>query len=155
MKPLFGSGSRFTRPVIIQVAIGALLAVWIFVGLPRLRNEWAAEEVAKKEARIENVIHDLIVEDPAREAPPGSAEGYSHAQRLLRTPSVEEVKQTMGAADGFGGDFRGGVHLIWTGTHHKLEASFNNDQLYCLRVEDLSTGHGELVFESSLNWQSF
>ncbi|HLY60141.1 MAG TPA: hypothetical protein VKV95_05200 [Terriglobia bacterium] len=155
LETIFRSRPRLIRAVAIQLGIAGVLAAWFLVGMPRLKNEWAAEETAKKEGRIQNFIQSLVADDPARNLPAGSAEGYSHPQRLLNTPSEEEVKQTLGPADGFSGDFRGGVHLIWTGSNHKLEASFNNGRLYCLRVEDVHTGHGALVFESSLNWQVF
>lgn len=152
---LFGSRPRLTRGIAIQLGIAGVLLAWFLVGLPRLRKEWAAEETAKKEGRIQSFLQSEVVEDPARNLPAGDAEGYSHPQRLLNTPSEEEVKQALGPVDGFSGDFRGGVHLIWTGANHKLEASFNNGRLYCIRVEDVRTGHGALVFESSLSWQAF
>jgi hypothetical protein len=37
----------------------------------------------------------------------------------------------------------------------ELEASFDRGRLYCLRREDLRTGHGALVFESSVAWHPF
>ncbi|HEV2352338.1 MAG TPA: hypothetical protein VG028_21090 [Terriglobia bacterium] len=141
--------------IAIQLGIAALLVAWFTLGLPRLQREWAAEETAKKEGRIQSLIQSLVAEDPARDLPAGSAAGYAHPQRLVSTPSEDEVKQALGPIDGLSGDFRGGVHLIWTGTNHKLEASFTQGRLYCLRVEDVHSGHGELVFESSMNWQAF
>lgn len=139
----------------IQLGIAGALAAWFLVGLPRLKREWAAEETAKKEGRIHDLIQSLVAEDPARQLPAGSPESYAHPQRLVSTPSEDEVKQALGATNGFSGDFRGGVHLTWTGTDHELEASFNNGRLYCLRVENIHTGHGALVFESSLDWRPF
>lgn len=155
MNSFFSSRPRLARAIVIQLSIAGVLVAWFMVGLPRLQREWATEESEKKEGKIQGLIHSSVAEDPARDLPAGSAEGYSHPQRLLNTPSEDELKQALGPADGFSGDFRGGVHLIWTGTNHKLEASFNNERLYCLRVEDLRTGHGALVFESSLNWRAF
>ncbi len=52
-------------------------------------------------------------------------------------------------------DIRGGLHITWTGTGHALEAAFDHGRLYCLRHEDLRTGHGALVFESSDAWHPF
>jgi hypothetical protein len=155
MIPFFSARPRLTRAILIQLGIAAILAVWFLVGLPLLQKGSAQAEITKKEGRIQSLLQSLVAEDPVRNPPPGSAPGYSHPQRLAGTPSEEEVKQALGPADGFSGDFRGGVHLFWTGTNHKLEASFNNGQLYCLRVENLQTGHGELVFESVASWQSF
>ena len=52
-------------------------------------------------------------------------------------------------------DFRGGQHLTWIGTRHKLAASFNKGRLYALTFTDLTTGHGMQVFESSAQFRSF
>jgi len=151
------SGKVIAKAVLIQVAIAAGLILWFKLGIPGLQKERNAEAAAELEGRINDFIQSTVVEDPGRElpVPAASAEGYSHPQRLQNTPSIEETKQSLGPADGFSSDIRGGVHIIWTGTHHKLEASFNNGRLYCLRVEELRTGHGTLVFESSQKWRPF
>jgi hypothetical protein len=151
------SGKVVARVILIQVAIAIGLILWLKLGIPRLQKERNAEAAAQLEGRIHDFIQSTIVEDSGHELPvPGaSAQGYSHPQHLHNTPSTEEVKQALGPADGYTSDIRGGVHIIWTGAEHKLEASFNNGRLYCLRVEDLHTGHGTLVFESSQDWRPF
>jgi len=157
MKIYFRSGSTVARAILIQVVIAAGLIAWFKSGLPRLRRAQAAEEASKRENKIDGVIQSIVVVDSSQESRAAKAgtEVDSHPQRLLRTPSVDEIKQALGPADGFSGDYRGGVHLSWTGTTHKLEASFNQARLYCLRIEDLRTGHGTLIFESSSEWRPF
>jgi hypothetical protein len=151
------SGAAVTRAVILQVVIVAALIAWFKLGLPRLERAGAASAAAKREIGIKDLFQSMVVEDPNRQLllPPPNGDGAAHPERLRMFPSIEEVKQALGPADGFSGDFRGGTHLIWTGTTHKLEASFNKGRLYCLRLEDLRTGHGALVFESSESWQAF
>jgi hypothetical protein len=151
------SGKVVAKAILIQVAIAAGLILWFKLGIPGLQKERNAEATAELEGRIHDFIQSTIVEDSGRElsVPAARAEGYSHPQRLQNIPSIEEAKQVLGPADGYTSDIRGGVHIIWTGTQHKLEASFNNGRLYCLRVEDLHTGHGILVFEASQDWRTF
>lgn len=151
------SGKVIAKAILIQVAIAAGLILWFKLGIPGLQKERNAEAAAELDGRIHDFIQSTVAEDPGRElpVPAANAEGNSHPQRLQNTPSIEETKRAMGPADGYTSDIRGGVHIIWTGTQHKLEASFNNGRLYCLRVEDLRTGHGALVFESSRNWRPF
>jgi hypothetical protein len=155
MKLLLASRPRLTRALVIQLSIAGVLAAWFLVGLPRLRNAWVEGETARKEHRILSLIQSLVAEDPARDAPHGSPPGFSHPQRLVSTPTESEVKAALGPTDGFSGDFRGGVHMMWVGTDHIVEASFNNQRLYCLKVANRHTGHGEMVFESSLDWRTF
>ena len=151
------SGKVVARAILIQVAIAAGLILWFKLGIPGLQKERNAQAAAELEGRIHDFIQSSVVEDSGRElpVPAESATGFSHPQHLQNTPSIEETKQSLGPADGFTSDIRGGVHIIWTGTQHKLEASFNKGRLYCLRVEDLRTGHGQLVFESSQDWRPF
>jgi hypothetical protein len=70
-------------------------------------------------------------------------------------PAVDEVVQALGLPGRRTVDFRGGLHMTWTGTAHSLEASFDRSRLYCLRRGDLRTGHGTFVFESSVAWHPF
>jgi hypothetical protein len=70
-------------------------------------------------------------------------------------PAVDEVVQALGLPGRRTVDFRGGLHMTWTGTAHSLEAAFDRGLLYCLRRENLRTGHGAFVFESSGAWHPF
>jgi hypothetical protein len=145
-----------TRIILIQLGIVAGLVAWYKVYVPRMERERAAAEAEARAKRIEAFVPAMIVEDTSREVEaPGTGGEKRHPEKLRRTPSVEEVEQALGAPDERVTDFRGGLHLTWMSERLKLEASFNQDRLYCLRTENRRTGHGELVFESSWSWQAF
>jgi len=156
-----GSDSVLNKPVaraiIVQAVIVALLLGWFKFGLPRIQKARAAAEAAKREIRINDMFQSVMAEDPTREVDAPSAQGTTkaHPQRLRITPSADELERALGAPDAFYVDFRRGRHLIWRGTAHSLEASFDQGRLYCLRIEDTRTGHGSLVFDSSVQWHPF
>jgi hypothetical protein len=154
---LSGSGNSWRRVILIQLVIVAGLVGWLKIYLPRMQRAKAASEAAECERRIETLYQFLVVDDLNRqiEAPDASGEKHAHPQNLRSTPSVREVEQALGLPGMVTGDFRGGQHLTWTGTNHRLEASFSGGRLYCLRREDLRTGHGIMVFESSWHWRPF
>lgn len=151
------SGTAWRKAIVIQVLIVAGLVVWFKVYLPRMQRAKAASEATKREGKIAAIFQSLVVEDASREVevPAASGETRAHPQKLRSTPPVSEVEQALGLPGTITPDFRGGQHLTWTGTEHKLEASFSNGRLYCLRLEDLRTGHGTMVFESSWYWRPF
>jgi hypothetical protein len=157
MKSFSASGSTVLKAIIIQVVIAAMVIAWFKFVLPMLGGGQAAAAAARRETRIETLFQSLAVEDVSPSAPAHAADGASaeSPRHLLRTPMIDEIKQELGAPSAVTGDYRGGAHLIWAGTNHKLEASFNHERLYCLRMEDVRTGHGELVFESSSAWRAF
>lgn len=155
MISFFKARPRLARAIAIQLGIAGILAVWFLVAWPRLRKQWADGETARKEQRILILVQSVVGEDPARDAPNGSPPGFAHPQRLVSTPTESDVKAALGPTDGFSGDFRGGVHMTWIGTDHTVEASFNKQRLYCLKLENRHTGHGEMVFESSSDWRAF
>lgn len=145
-----------TRIILIQLGIVAGLLAWYKVYVPRMERERAAAEAEARAQRIAAFVPAMVVEDASREVEaPGTGGEKRHPEKLRRTPSVEEVEQALGAPDERVTDFRGGLHLTWRSERLKLEASFNQDRLYCLRTEDRRTGHGALVFESSWSWQPF
>ena len=154
---LSDSGAAWGKVIVVQLALVAALFALYKAYLPREEREQAASQVAERERRIQAFARTMIVEDPMRPAAGVGADGeqLSHAQKLLQEDSVDEVKQALGPSQSEYPDFRGGQHLAWTGTSHKLEASFNKGALYNLRYTDLRTGHGVTVFESSLYWQSY
>ena len=154
--------SILKRPVakalVIQVVIVVLLLGWFKFGLPRMEKARAASEVAKREVKITDLFQSVTAEDPTREveAPAAGGPAKAHPKRLRITLSPDEMERTLGAPDAFYIDFRRGRHLIWKGSIHKLEASFDDHgRLYCLRTEDTRTGHGSLVFESTAQWHPF
>jgi len=152
-----GRGAVPKRLMAIQLAILASLAAFYFLFLP-YRAKWqAAAEAQERELKIEALFQSLVVEDTRSEVelPETGGMVHVHPQRLNYMPAVDEIVQTLGLPDRRTTDFRGGLHLTWTGTAHSLEAAFDRGRLYCLRREDLRTGHGALVFESSVAWHPF
>ena len=143
------------RMMAIQFAILASLAAFYFLYLPYRSGFQAAAEAQKRELKIEALSQSLVVEDTHSEVEVTGTGGKVHPQRFNRLPAVDEFVQTLGLPDRRTTDFRGGLHITWTGTGHSLEAAFDRGRLYCLRREDLRTGHGALVFESSAAWRPF
>jgi hypothetical protein len=141
----------------IQFALLASLAAFYFLYLPYRSKSQAAAEAQERELKIEALFQSLVVEDTRGEVElPGTGGNVRvHPQRLSRMPAVDEVVQSLGLPDRRTTDFKSGLHMTWTGTAHSLEASFDRGRLYCLRREDLRTGHGALVFESSVAWHPF
>lgn len=168
------SGAVRTRVIVIQLAILAGLGAFYALYLPYRERARAAAGAQERELKIAALCQSLVTDDYSREvlisppsggevpgggpAPYGAGSGgktRAHPQRLTRTPTVEEIEQALGLPDQRSTDFRGGLHLAWTGTAHRLDASFDRGRLYCLRMEDRRTGHGALVFESSSAWHPF
>ena len=151
------SGGMPKRVIVIQLVIIAGLFAFIKIYLPRMEKTKAAARLDERESRIKEFFKSVVVDASGRSVAPPSANGNmpSHPQTLRSTPSMQDVEQALGAPDTSSTDFRGGLHLTWTGTLHRLEGSFNRGRLYCLTLTNLRTGHGESVFESSASWQSF
>ena len=150
-------GALRKRLLAIQIGIVASLAAFFFLYLPYRTKSRVAAETQARELRIEALFQSLVVEDARSEVelPGTGGKVRVHPQRLNCTPAVDEVVQALGLPDRRTADFRGGLHMTWTGTAHSLEAAFVRGRLYCLRREDLRTGHGALVFESSVEWRPF
>jgi hypothetical protein len=142
------------KVIVAQVVILAGAAVWLKVYIPRMEKARAAAAVLAREKKIETFYQSMAVEDTSREVE-AKAGGPARPLRLRSSAPVDEVEQALGTADSQSRDFRGGLHLVWTGKDHTLEASFNNGRLYCLTITDRQTGHGAMVFESSLYWRPF
>ncbi|HXX21854.1 MAG TPA: hypothetical protein VEO19_01740 [Terriglobia bacterium] len=145
------------RLMAIQLAILASLAAFYFLYLPYRTKSQAEAEAEERELKTEALFESLVVEDARSEVelPGTGGKVRLHPQRLNRMPAVDEVVQELGLPDRRTTDFQSGLHMTWTGTAHSLEASFDRGRLYCLRREDLRTGHGALVFESSVAWHPF
>jgi len=146
-----------TKVIVAQVVILAGVAVWLKVCIPRMEKDRAAAAVLGREEKIQTSYQSMVIEDTSREveAPEAKANGAVHPLRLRTIATVDEVEQALGAPNSQQSDFRGGIHLTWTGSQHTLEASFNNGRLYCLTITDRTTRHGTMVFESSLYWRPF
>ena len=156
MKPS-DRGAVPKRLIAIQFAILASLAAFYFLYLPYRAKSTGAAEAEERELKIEALFQSLVVEDARGEVelPGTGGKVRVHPQRLNRMPAVDEVVEALGLPDRRTADFRGGLHMTWTGTAQSLEAAFDRGLLYCLRREDLRTGHGALVFESSVAWHPF
>jgi hypothetical protein len=142
------------KAIVAQIVILAGVAVGLKVCIPRMEKARAAAAVLEREKRIETFYQSMVVQDTSR-AVEATADGPAHPLRLRSSAPVDEVEQSLGTPGSQSRDFRGGLHLTWTGKYHTLEASFNNGRLYCLTVTDRGTGHGTMVFESSLYWRPF
>jgi hypothetical protein len=155
--PHVGSRSVRAKAILIQLAIVVGLIAWFKIFLPEIERARAAAETAERERRIQSLVQTVVAEElrPDDGAPAGGGEAGGHPQRLRVTPPVREVQEALGAPDQSMTDFRGGQHLTWIGTNHKLEASFNKGRLYALTLVDLRSGHGATVFESSSQWRPF
>jgi hypothetical protein len=148
------SGATWKTIILAQLLIIAGVAAFYKFYLPGMEKRRAAAEVADREARIQAFARTMIVDDTTREVPSGENAG-KHPQKLLRQDSVDEVQTALGAPTSESRDFRGGQHLTWTGTDHRIEAAFDKGVLYSLMYEDVHTGHGVTVYESGAYWQTY
>jgi hypothetical protein len=150
-------GRALWRAIVIQLLILLGLAALYKVYLPRHEREMARRELATRELRINTVFRDSVEEDSAREisVPMDGAIVKRHPQRLRTTFSPQAAESMLGVPDVATTDFRGGQHLTWLGTTHKLEVSFDAGHLYCLALEDRATSHGVLVYRSPELWHPY
>ncbi|MGD0922537.1 MAG: hypothetical protein ABSA70_12350 [Terriglobia bacterium] len=153
----WGFGSVRTRTIVIQVAIIAGVILWLTLGWPRIQQERAAAQLARREQKIESFLQSTVVERAGEEIEVPTVDGLRrvHPQRLRITPAVGDVQQELGAPDQSMTDSQGGQHLIWIGTRHKLDASFDKGRLYAVTLTNLQTGHGMTVYESSAQYHPF
>ena len=145
------------RIVLIQLAVLVGLLTFFKFYLPHRERAQVIQAVADREQKMENFFQGAVVEDTTHEVsvPLNGAVEKRHPQRLRATPQLEEVEGLLGAPDQSTTDFRGGQHLTWIGSAHKLEAAFNAGRLYCLSYEDRKTGQGVMVFESIWSWHPY
>jgi hypothetical protein len=140
--------------LLVQALIISTVLLFLYFYLPRLERSKTAAAVADREARIQHYFESISVQELGREV---ETEGgtRAHPQQLRTTPTVDEVEQALGAPQARSTDVEGGLHLTWIGDSHRLTASFNHGRLYSLNDEDQHTGHGVVVFESSLYWHTY
>lgn len=157
LMPTSSFGRASWRVILIQLLILLGFIVLYKLYLPHRARELAGHAVAIREQKINALFEDSVVEDSTHEisVPLEGAIVKRHPQRLRTVFSPQEAESTLGAPDATTIDFRGGQHLTWLGTAHKLEASFNAGRLYCLTLEDRATGHGVLVYESPESWHPY
>jgi hypothetical protein len=155
--PASSLGRASWRTIVIQLLLLLGLVVFFKLYLPRHQRDLAARAAATREQKITTVFHDAVVEESTREisVPLAGAIVKRHPQRLRTRFSPQEAESTLGVPRAATVDFRGGQHLTWLGTAHKLEASFDAGRLYCLSFEECATGHGVLVYESADQWHPY
>jgi len=151
------SGGVPWRVILIQLAVLLGLLTFFKFYLPHRERAQASQAVADREQKIEDFFQNAVVEDTTHEisVPLNGSMAKRHPQSLRATLHVEEVEAQLGAPDQSTTDFRGGQHLTWVGSAHKLEAAFNAGRLYCLSHEDRKTSHGVMVFESIWSWHPY
>lgn len=145
------------RFIVIQLVLVLVLVGLYKFYLPHREKVQAAQAAVEREARITKFIQTAVVEDSDRtvDVPADAGRGQAHPQKLREDLSTGDVEQALGAPDSQSIDFAGAEHLTWDGTRHKVEASFNKGQLYCLVLTDLRTGHGNMVFATPEQWHPF
>ena len=145
------------RVIVIQVLILSGLGALYKSHLPSRARDLAERAAATREQKIKALFQDSVEEDSTDEisVPLEGVVVRRHPQRLRTVFSPQQAESTLGVPDATTTDFRGGQHLTWLGTAHKLEASFNAGRLYCLTLEDRATGHGVMVFDSIWPWHPY
>lgn len=139
------------RFIAIQAAILLVLVGFFKFYLPRETRRAEKRNTAVREQKILAFFQDSVEKDSTRElnkAPTEGAESPLYPERLRTTFSPQDAESALGVPNTMTTDFRGGEHLTWIGTAHRLEAAFNAGRLYCLTLQDRATGHGVLVYES-------
>lgn len=142
--------------VIQSLLLLGLVAFFKFY-LPHRARQTAVRDVAAREQKINALFQDSVEQDSMQEisVPVDGAMEKRYPQKLRVPLSLQEAESALGIPDTNTTDFQGGQHLTWTGTAHKLEASFMAGRLYCLALEDRSTGHGAMVFQSYQSWRPY
>lgn len=145
------------RVITIQVLILLGLVALYKIYLPYHLRRLAEREAATREQRINAFFRDAVEEDQTREisVPLGGEVVKRHPQRLREMFSPQQVESILGVPDASTTDFRGGQHLTWLGSSHKLEVSFDAGRIYSLVLEDRATRHGALIYASPDLWHPY
>jgi hypothetical protein len=145
------------RLIAIQLAILAGLLIFFKFYLPHHARMAAAQASAARERKITTFFNDAVAEDTGREVsvPLDGSVVKRHPKRLRTTFGPDEAQTMLGVPNTSMVDFRGGQHLTWIGTTHKVEAAFDKGHLFCLTQEDLTTHRGELVYDSNDMYRLF
>ncbi len=157
LMPRTDSGRVPWRVIIIQAALLAALGVFFKFYLPYHARHAVERETAAREARIQALFENAVEQDTRQQidVPLNGEIVKRYPQRLRIALSPQEVEDSLGIPAKSTTDFRGGQHLTWFGTTHRLEASFDGGRLYCLTLEDRATGHGVMVFASPTSWHPY
>jgi hypothetical protein len=154
--PFSSFGRAPWRIIVIQILLLSGLVVFFKLFLPHHARQMAVHDAANREQKI-NALFQNSVEDSTQEisVPLDGVIVKRHPQRLRIVFSPQDAESRLGVPDASTTDFRGGQHLTWVGTAHKLDASFNAGRLYGLALEDRASGHGVMVFESPSSWRPY
>lgn len=116
-----------------------------------------AREIELREQKINDLFHSEAEQDNSHQisVPLDGEIVKRYPQKLRDALSPSDIESTLGPAAKETTDYQGGQHLTWFGTAHRLEASFTAGRLYCLTLEDRSTGHGVMVFASPDQWHPY
>ncbi len=156
--PNFSSGGGAPWRVIgVQLVFIVGLIVFFTLYLPHRARVLAQRAVINREQKINDFFHKSVVVDSTLQisVPIDGEVVTRHPQKLIGSLSPQGVESQLGAPTISTTDFRGGEHLTWMGTTHKLVASFTNGSLYCLTLEDRTTGHGVMVYQSPDSWHPY
>ncbi len=145
------------RVIVVQFLLIAGVITFFSFYLPHRTRAMAQRAVADREEKINEFFRNTVKEDLDHEVsvPVNGETEKRHPQVLTTILSPQDVQLQLGAAGVSTTDFRGGEHLTWVGTAHKLVASFNDGKLYCLTLEDRATGHGVMVYETPEAWHPY
>ena len=151
------SGGAPWRLIIIQVLVLTGLLIFFKFYLPHHERNLAAQAAAAREDKIDAFFHGSVTEDTERDVtvPLNGVLVKRHPKRLRTTFSPDEAESLLGVPNTSAIDFRGGQHLTWLGTAHKVEAAFDAGRLFCLTLEDLKTRQGEQVFKTDDLWRPY
>jgi hypothetical protein len=143
--------------ILVQVVLIAGLIAFLKFYLPHRAKAATEREFVQREQKINALFQNAVEEDDSKKIPV-SVDGeiekrYPQKLRLALTP--QQVEDSLGVPGKDTTDFQGGEHLTWWGATHRLEAAFNAGRLYCLTLEDRSTGHGVMVFENPYQWHPY
>ena len=152
-----GAGSTAWRVFVIQLLVLVGILLFLKFYLPHRRQVSTQKAIQTREEKITALFHQSVEEDTEQEiaVPIDGTVVQRHPKRLRVFFGPEEIEATLGVPDSTTTDFRGGQHLTWLGTGHRLEASFESGRLYCLGLENRATGRGELVYESYPMWHPY
>ncbi len=145
------------RVIFVQLVLIAGVITFFSLYLPRRTRALAQREVAGREQKITEFFRSAVKDDSSLEVsvPVDGEVEKRHAQVLTVNLSPQDVQSQLGAAGVSTTDYRGGEHLTWIGTAHKLVASFDDGKLYCLTLEDRATGHGVMVYQTPEAWHPY
>lgn len=145
------------RVIVVQFVLVAGVVTFFSLYLPHRTRVLAERALADREQKINDVFRNAVKEDLDHEVsvPLNGKIEKRHPQILTAALSPQDVETQLGVPGNSTTDFRGGEHLTWVGTTHKLVAAFDKGRLYCLALEGRATGHGVMVCQTPETWRPY